>query len=54
MKRWKRDEEEPAESDAGTPALCYHVRWRKGTAPGDVIAAVYDGGAPFVVHAEIS
>jgi hypothetical protein len=30
------------------------VRWRKGTLPSDVITAVRDGGAPFVVHAEVS
>jgi hypothetical protein len=55
VKRWRRDEEEgAADGDPGTPVLTYHVRWRKGSAPGELIAAVYDGGAPFVVRAEVS
>ncbi len=54
VKRWRRVVDDDAVDDAGTPVVAYHVRWRKGTPPHDVVAAVVANGAPYVVHAQLS
>jgi hypothetical protein len=51
VKRWRLDLVDSAGED---PVVAYNVRWRKGSVPSEVVAAVRDEGAPFVVHAEVS
>jgi hypothetical protein len=51
VKRWRLDLVDDAGDD---PVLAYNVRWRKGSVPSEVVAALRDEGAPFVVHAEVS
>jgi hypothetical protein len=53
VKRWRLEEIDIGGGDE-PPVVAYYVRWRKGTLPNDVVAAVRDEGAPFVVHAEVS
>ena len=50
VKRWALD---GVVDDDGAQVVAYQVRWRKGTVPTAVLDAVRDGGAPFVVRAEV-
>jgi hypothetical protein len=62
VKRWRADpagaahdtvdEDEGAERN-GFAVVAYDVRWRKGSPPEAVLAAVREQGAPFVIRAEV-
>lgn len=51
-KRWALDRV-VLPTPGGDEEVLYHVRWRKGIAPIDVLDALRDAGAPYVVHAEV-
>jgi len=53
VKRWRLETMDP-KTGGDDQELAYNVRWRKGSIPSEVVAAVESECAPYIVHAEVS